>query len=57
MNPPLGPEGETPRELFADKPRTPNPRELYDLLQHAKQRATNELIRKNRRVGADDGSV
>lgn len=58
MNPPLGPEGETPRELFADKPRIPTPQVLYDLTMHAKQRAANKLLREQRsRTVTDDAAV
>lgn len=58
MNPPLGPEGETPRELFADKPRTGTPHELYDLALHAKQRAANKLLRETRsRTVTDNAAV
>lgn len=53
MNPPVGPEGETPRELFADKPRVGTPHELYDLALHAQQRAANKKIRERRRSTGD----
>lgn len=52
----LGPEGETPRELFADPPRIPNPNELRDRLMHAKQRAYNKKLRELR-TGMDLGDA
>lgn len=57
MNPPFGPEGETPREMFADPPRPATPQVLYDLALHAKQRAANKLLREQRAKEVTDGSV
>lgn len=54
----VGPEGETPRELFADKPRVGNPHELYDLAEHAKQRAAIKKLKEEQRLtGVGDGAV
>lgn len=51
----VGPNGETPRELFADPPRTPTPQVLYDLAMQAKQRAASKKARKLRSLKeADD---
>lgn len=44
----VGPEGETPRELFADPPRIPTPQVLYDLAKHAQQREANKKLRELR---------
>lgn len=41
----LGPEGETPRELFADPPRVPTPQLLADLARQAQQRAASKKRR------------
>jgi hypothetical protein len=44
----LGPEGETPRELFADKPRELSPAALADLAKHAEQQSRTQAWRDNR---------